>query len=263
MKKKDYLVIFFAMLLIPSFFVFKPILQAIFPNMDSYSATLLRRALASTAVVIFIMVLRLSEGVGTFSLRLNKGVLALLPVAVVSFIPLFNGINIPSAWMLVSTIGISLMIGFYEELIFRGILLSKLAERGRKSALLVSSALFSLTHLLNMVGGADILDTIVQCVFAFGFGLVVASYKFDCDNLLAIIIVHALWDFNFKIADTNFTDTVDIIHSLGLVLVLLWGIYLLFSKHIKNASEFEAEELEAEELEATEPETAEVESAEL
>jgi membrane protease YdiL (CAAX protease family) len=91
----------------------------------------------------------------------------------------------------------TLMVGFAEEILFRGYLLvgarSRYSEVG---AWFFSSALFGLFHGLNIVTGQAVGTTIQQMVFAFVFGSGLYLVRRISGLLVVGMVIHGLWDFS-------------------------------------------------------------------
>ena len=85
-----------------------------------------------------------------------------------------------------------LCVGFLEEIIFRGFLFVGMAKKNVQSAIIVSSITFGIGHIVNLLNGQDILETLLQIVFAIavGFTLVTLFYKGKC--LIPCIIFHGI-----------------------------------------------------------------------
>ena len=94
-------------------------------------------------------------------------------------------------------IGISLL----EELVFRGSLLLLIADLLRNNrhrpllTVLFSSLVFSLFHLTNLFVGGDIGYTLLQCVYTFLIGAMLAMVMIKSHNLWLCILIHAIFDF--------------------------------------------------------------------
>ncbi len=133
----------------------------------------------------------------------------------------------------------SLMIGIFEELAFRGVLFPAMLERHRKSkkgillTTAISSAVFGLVHLLNLLEGADIASTLLQVGYSFLIGGMCAIVLLKTGNLLWCILLHALYDFCGNLIPTIGagalwdTPTVVITAILG-VAVTAWMLVIFF-----------------------------------
>ena len=95
-------------------------------------------------------------------------------------------------WLAVGT----LLVGFNEEIVYRG--LSLVAFRGAYREVyvwLLTSLLFGLLHGANVVLGQALIPTIQQIGFAFVLGSVFYVVRRVTGSLPALMILHALWDF--------------------------------------------------------------------
>ena len=120
---------------------------------------------------------------------------------VLAVIPIFlrlAGIDYGSygASVVITTLLVGLIIGFTEELLYRGIVVRILREagHGEGSVAVISSALFGLSHSLNAAGGQPILTVALTVVFAFGFGMVMYMVMRATGNIIWPMIVHGLTD---------------------------------------------------------------------
>ncbi|MET4654842.1 membrane protease YdiL (CAAX protease family) [Exiguobacterium sp. PvP048] len=96
----------------------------------------------------------------------------------------------------------TLFVGFNEEVLFRGIILRNLhPERHPYRAIVISAALFSSFHLLNLIAFIPVSAMIFQLGNTFLFGLFFALIALKLNNLWPLIFFHALWDFSSIAAD--------------------------------------------------------------
>ena len=85
-----------------------------------------------------------------------------------------------------------LCVGFLEELIFRGFLFAGMAKKNLRSAIIVSSVTFGIGHIVNLLNGKPLVETLAQILFAImvGFTLVILFYKGK--SLVPCIVFHSL-----------------------------------------------------------------------
>ena len=94
-----------------------------------------------------------------------------------------------------------LAIGLFEEAAFRGVILLMFARRrhttrrGLLVAILLSSAVFGLIHLVNLFVGASPGDVFRQIGYSFLIGAMCAVVLFETRNLWLCVLLHALFDF--------------------------------------------------------------------
>lgn len=88
------------------------------------------------------------------------------------------------------------LVGFSEELGFRGILLRAAMTRfSAPKAMLVSALGFSLLHAVNVFGGLVPAALAGQLILTFVLGLLLAPVALRVGALWPLIIWHFLWDF--------------------------------------------------------------------
>ena len=87
------------------------------------------------------------------------------------------------------------LVGFSEELMFRGIVLKgALGELSTGKAILLSAALFSSLHAVNVLAFVPLDGMAMQLGLTFIFGLAMACFALRVNSLVPPIIFHALWD---------------------------------------------------------------------
>jgi membrane protease YdiL (CAAX protease family) len=97
---------------------------------------------------------------------------------------------------------LALSIGFCEEVMGRGVVLSVMlrkwgdTRRGIYLAVLVSSALFGAAHIFNIVTGRlPLLANLTQIIYGFFFGVVFAACVLRNNAIWPMMIMHAAIDF--------------------------------------------------------------------
>ncbi|OLV19280.1 hypothetical protein BOO71_0003268 [Deinococcus marmoris] len=146
-----------------------------------------------------------------------------------------------------------LLVGFAEELMFRGILFE--AFRTKLTPLLtvlVTALLFASVHLINLIHGASLQGTGDQILNAFALGVMLGALRLRVASIYPLMLFHGLWDIvaaDFEMthtpAATSATPTVTDTAGAGFqfdpfflfqVLVpLLYGlfVYWRYSKSVK------------------------------
>ncbi|MBK9517686.1 MAG: CPBP family intramembrane metalloprotease [Anaeromyxobacter sp.] len=103
----------------------------------------------------------------------------------------------PARWTLLALVAAcTALVGFSEELVFRGLLLQGAwRHSGMAHAMRVSALGFALLHAVNLLGGSPPGAVGVQVLVTGAFGLVFAPLAIRLGALWPLMIVHALWDF--------------------------------------------------------------------
>lgn len=125
-------------------------------------------------------------------------------------------------------IGSMLLVGFLEELIFRGFLFKAMCKDSIKSAIIVSSITFGIGHIVNLFNGSgmSIVSNLCQIcsAIAIGFMFVVIFYKGK--SLIPCILTHSI--LNSLNAFTNAPDTIGVDIAVSSVLTVIVIVYTLF-----------------------------------
>ncbi len=100
----------------------------------------------------------------------------------------------------INTVALSCMGGFCEEAIFRANTCAYLMRQWKTDSgiirtMLMTSAIFALTHTLNMAFGAPLLSTVCQVIFCFGLGMALSAIFLRCGSIWPCILTHFLADF--------------------------------------------------------------------
>ncbi len=87
-----------------------------------------------------------------------------------------------------------LCVGFLEELIFRGFLFRAIEKENLTRAIIISSVTFGIGHIVNLINGQNLLETIGQIIFAVfvGFALVILFHKGK--SLVPCIVFHGAFN---------------------------------------------------------------------
>jgi membrane protease YdiL (CAAX protease family) len=102
------------------------------------------------------------------------------------------GIRVTDLELIILGVVVYLAGGFMEEAIFRGLVLRTLLPGGLVRAPLLSSLIFASAHFLNLIGGANLNDTILQVIVAFLIGLAFAAPLAVTRNIWPAVFIHAL-----------------------------------------------------------------------
>lgn len=111
-------------------------------------------------------------------------------------------------WQLFTLVGFTtLLVGFGEEIMYRGIVLHAFLTTGRvRWAMLVSAIAFSLLHAVNFLGGYPLQAVPIQLLNTFQFGFFFAPLMLKLNNILPLILFHWLWDFVQLVAEPSLVD---------------------------------------------------------
>lgn len=150
--------------------------------------------------------------------------LPLLP----AIITLMIGVEVTSLVRFTELLVITLLIGFAEEAIFRGLMLNALKGRGFWWAAILTALLFGLSHSLNVLAGKSVAETAAQIFYAVAFGFAFAALALKKGILWPLVIVHFLIDFASFLERPGFTLSPAWNLLLVVALAVIFTTYGLF-----------------------------------
>lgn len=118
------------------------------------------------------------------------------------------------------------LVGFVEEMIFRGFLFRGMLAEGKPApAVIVSSLTFGIGHIVNFLTGQAGFETAVQIVFAVSLGFVFTMVYYKSGNLVPCIIAHSLIDvFALFTTDSIVADWIYV--GAAVVVSIIYCIFL-------------------------------------
>lgn len=148
----------------------------------------------SAFLLLWITRMGLKEKYGLRKVRLRWGdYLWFLPLAVLASVNFWNGaamrFSVPETVLYVASM---LGVGVLEELLFRGFLFKALCRENVRMAFWVSSLTFGMGHVMNLLGGAAFLPTLLQIIYAAAGGFLFTMIFFRSGTLLPCIAAHSL-----------------------------------------------------------------------
>lgn len=159
-----------------------------------------------------------------------------IPLIAIALLPFSSGINVDRGIGLIfANLFLTLGIGFYEEIYFRGIICNLWVEKGERTAVVISSILFAVCHIMNVAGGASVIETMLQICFAFVYGIVFALIFVVCHSIWPCIILHTFHDFcSFISADGTTLENV----SVGAIqfIILVCYTFALIKRKSKSSN---------------------------
>jgi uncharacterized protein len=153
----------------------------------------------------------------------------------------YGQVHISSLALLAFYAGFTLLIGFVEEVYFRGLMLQALKPRGIWPATVFISLLFGVSHSLNVLAGAAPLYTLLQLGYATAFGLAFAALVWVTGLIWPVILAHALTDFAAALnsagglISTTVTPTDYAITAFSVLFFTTYAVILLATVRGKEA----------------------------
>lgn len=121
-----------------------------------------------------------------------------------------------------------LLVGFVEEMLFRGFLFRALLKKNPVPvAISISAVTFGIGHIINLFAGQASLETIIQIIYAVAFGFLTTMVFYKSGSLIVCIIVHGMIDVFSKFGNPEGNVVVTYIYiAVSIVLSAVYCIYL-------------------------------------
>ena len=173
---------------------------------------LMTAALAALAVgiTLFVKMNHLEEKYGLARWPSNtRRYLWFIPVWILSTGNLWGGFSMAySGLSQLCAVVSMLLIGYVEEMIFRGFLFKALIPKdGVKIAVIVSAVTFGIGHIVNLLAGQANLETVIQVFFAVAWGFIFTFVFYKSGSLWPCIVAHGLVNAFSKFARESVMTT--------------------------------------------------------
>ncbi len=118
-----------------------------------------------------------------------------IPLVVLASVNLWFGVqrsmSVPDT---VCYVGSMLLVGFLEELIFRGLLFQAMRKSNEKTAMVVTSLLFGVGHTVNLINGSgtEFIANLCQIFYACAVGFLFVTIFWKGGSLWPCIFTHSM-----------------------------------------------------------------------
>ncbi|MBQ7492499.1 MAG: CPBP family intramembrane metalloprotease [Clostridia bacterium] len=192
----------------------------------------------SAAMFLFVKRNGLMEKYGLAGWAKNSRVMLwFLPLWLISCMNLFSGFrpDYPVPGLIYAAVSM-ILVGFVEELLFRGFLFKAMLKDGSaKAAVIVSSVTFGLGHILNLFTGQELIETLSQVIFAIAVGFVFTFVFYKSGSLLPGILAHSFIDVSSVFASNEGSQLLNMI--LHIAFIAVSAAYCLYlAKRVKTSA---------------------------
>jgi len=122
-------------------------------------------------------------------------------------------------------------VGFFEEVLFRGLLFNAMLKDNYKAAVIVSSVTFGLGHIINLLNGSGItpVENVVQIISAIAVGFLFVIIYQKSGSLLVCIITHGLFNSLSIFSNESAITTKSRIITCVFIVILctVYSLYIL------------------------------------
>lgn len=151
---------------------------------------------SALALILAVVVTRLHWwGRIGFRRATPSNLLLVLPVLLPAVVNFYPGVRFPGFGAAAGFLLLALAVGFVEETAFRGLMLRALEPLGVWRAVIITTILFSVTHLMNVMAGEAGLQAALQLLYTAAVGFAFAALVLRTGTIWPLIVAHALIDF--------------------------------------------------------------------
>jgi len=151
-----------------------------------------------------------------------------LPLALITSVNLWNGLVWRESVLTVVLHIVSMCcVGFLEEVIFRGFLFKGMCRGNIKVAIVVSSLTFGAGHIVNLLMGEPLFETLLQLVYASAIGFCYTAVFLAGGSILPCILSHAVINSTSIFARETGNREQLIVALIQTVLGVGYGLWLL------------------------------------
>ena len=165
-----------------------------------------------------------------------KRLLYYIPLGFMASINLWFGISLNLSLLETIFYIISmLLVGFLEEIIFRGLLFKAMCKDNVKSAIIVSSVTFGIGHIVNLINGsgADLFSNLLQVGYAIAAGFLFTIIFYKTKSLIACIVTHGVLNA-LSIFANEAASTTGWKITTAIALAGISGLYAIYNMKANN-----------------------------
>ncbi|AWE07391.1 CPBP family intramembrane metalloprotease [Lysinibacillus sp. 2017] len=193
----------------------------------SYNSPILISFLPTALVLLIYFTLKRKWAYFGFKSEITRSNWILyFPLLVILIVLCFQGFSSQPLETIVFYVGFAILVGFVEESIYRGIMIKILLPLGILPAILTSSILFSVTHMLNLLSGQSIGQMGLQLIYSLLIGIVLAQLFIKTGNIYPLILFHTLHNLIQFLGDGGASAILD---TIVLIVLSVTAISLALS----------------------------------
>lgn len=143
-------------------------------------------------------------GFGKYDIKRSKKAYHFLPLFAIFIPTAIQGFYFKSVLYVFGNLFLYLTVGIAEEIYFRGIIPKYLRTTfSTKGVILFSTIIFGIGHLTTAFTTKDIWQIFLTIINAFLFGWLAIEIELISKNIMLVILLHFLFDFETKIVAMN------------------------------------------------------------
>lgn len=155
----------------------------------------------------------------------------IIPLALLIGPTLFLQPQFSSPDRIIVLIIVTLLIGFQEEAIFRGVLLRTFMPRGTMQAVLISAAVFGIIHANSFLVGRDLLFVVSQIIASFLGAIGLGALCIRMNTIVPLVLLHALNDF-LQFSATGGLEAEEVELYLPILKIVISGLMAIYGFYL-------------------------------
>lgn len=198
---------------------------------DESLYSMLGALIIAAILTVFIVKNRLSEKYGLVRSSDSKKYLFFIPFVLLCTVNLWFGVSMHyDLYHQISAVITMAIVGYVEEIIFRGLLYKAIEKDNVKQAIIISAVTFGAGHIVNLLTGHGSVDTILQMAYAIAIGFAFVMYFYKSGSLFPCIITHSIINMTSKFSNHNITEQTERYWNYGatVFIILVAGAYALY-----------------------------------
>ena len=191
-------------------------------------------ALANGALVIVVASALSAMGwwhrIGFRRIQRRRQLLYFVPGLLPVVINLGAGVQFAGVAFVAGMFVLAMAVAFVEESVCRGLMLRALELKGLWRAALLTSVLFGLTHLLNILAGKSLVDASAQVFYTMALGFAFAALALTTRVIWPLVALHGSIDFaSFLQKPSEVTTHASWVIVVGVAVIYgSYGLLLMF-----------------------------------
>ena len=174
-------------------------------NIGAFATSILSKIIFAGLTIFILIVFKMQSVMKLSSKGLLKGLLLGWFFILIGLLVFITGFDFSKAgyieqnrWLLLLFVAaVTFLTGVSEEFLCRGFLYNLLFIKFKniKKAVFISSFIFGIAHLLNLIY-APVIIVLVQVIYAFAFGVLFAAIYIRSGNIWAVVLLHGFVNFS-------------------------------------------------------------------
>ena len=151
---------------------------------------------------------------------------------IIAVLNLGFGIHIKYSLQQLLLISVAMLgMGFSEEIVFRSFLIKTLMNKNTKVAILAPSIIFGVIHLTNLFGGANLIQTVLQAIYASSFALMCSVFFIKTNNIIPCMICHSITNITNSFLSNDLSTAYQCIRCIAFIIPsAFYALYLYRTK---------------------------------